>query len=69
MMPVLGGAGLIAALRAEALAAGLPPVPVILMTAAGLEHTRGLGADAVLGKPFGLEALERTIARLLEGGG
>jgi len=62
MMPVLDGAGLIAALRAEA-AGGWPAPAVILMTAAG----PGAGADAVLAKPFDLAALEGLVARLLRG--
>ena len=69
MMPELTGAGLIAALRAEAAAAGRPPPPVILMTAAGSAAAAGSGADAVLPKPFDLAMLEDLVARLLGGPG
>jgi CheY-like chemotaxis protein len=65
MMPELNGAGLIAALRAEEAAYGRAYVPVILMTAAGTEHARGVGADAVLNKPFNLDDLEGLIARFI----
>ena len=61
--------GLIAALRAEAEAAGRPPPPVILMTAAGPAAAAGSGADAVLPKPFDLAMLEDLVARLLGGPG
>ena len=66
MMPMLDGAGLIVALRAEAAAAGQPPPPVILMTAAAAIPA-GAGADAVLRKPFDLLALEELVTRLLGG--
>lgn len=65
MMPRLGGAALIAALRAVATAAGRPAPPVILLTAMGRHYTQGVGADAVLPKPFDLGDLERLIAHLL----
>ena len=42
-------------------------LPVILLTAAGLQHTRGVGATAVLGKPFDLDELARLITLLLDG--
>jgi CheY-like chemotaxis protein len=67
MMPGLTGADLIAALRAEADTTHRPPVPVILITAAGLQHARGAGADAVLSKPFDLADLEALVADLLSG--
>ena len=67
MMPELNGAALIAALRAEATTQGYGQVPVILMTAAGLEPARRAGADAVLSKPFDLDELERLITRFLLG--
>jgi CheY-like chemotaxis protein len=65
MMPLLDGAGLIAALRAEAAAAGRAAPPVILLTAAGPEPARAAGADAVLAKPFDLAALEGLLGRFL----
>lgn len=67
MMPRLSGAELIAALRTVAAATGQAPPPVILLTAAGLQHTPGAGAAAVLSKPFDLDELERLIALLLAG--
>lgn len=46
-----------------------PSVPVILITAFGDAHThqraRGLGADAIVDKPFDLQFLQRTIESLL----
>jgi CheY-like chemotaxis protein len=65
MMPLMNGAELIAALRAEAQAEGAPPPPVILMTAGGIERASGVGADVVLPKPFDLEALEAQVRRYL----
>src|SRR5690242_11063438 len=53
MMPELDGVGLIAALRAER-GAGLP---VVLVTAAPPARARAAGADAVLPKPFDIDAL------------
>ena len=65
MMPELSGTALIAALRAEAAAAGRPLPPVILMTAAGSSASAAVGADAVLPKPFDLATLEGLVARFL----
>ena len=65
MMPLMNGAELIAALRAEAQAEGASPPPVILMTAGGVEQASGVGADAVLTKPFDLGALEAQVRRYL----
>lgn len=46
-----------------------PSVPVILMTASGdtriHERARGLGASAVLDKPFDLQVLQRKIESIL----
>ncbi len=67
MMPRLTGADLIAALHTEATSTGRTPVPVILITAAGLQHARSAGADAVLSKPFDLGDLEELVIRLLTG--
>ncbi len=67
MMPGLTGTALIAALRAEATAARRAPVPVILMTAAGISHTWDVNADAVLKKPFDLSDLEYLIAHVQNG--
>lgn len=68
MMPHLDGAGLIGALGEEAAARGRTRPPVILMTAAGPRQAREAGADAVLRKPFDLDALEELIRRLLRPG-
>jgi CheY-like chemotaxis protein len=65
MMPHLDGAELIAALADEAAARGRPRPPVILLTAAGQREARAAGADAVLRKPFDLDALEELVHRLL----
>lgn len=65
MMPLMDGAELIAALRAEARAEGETPPPVILMTAGGVERAREAGADVVLSKPFDLGALEEQVRRYL----
>jgi CheY-like chemotaxis protein len=61
MMPHLNGAELIAALQGE----GPRPIPTILMTAAGLQAARVAGADAILPKPFDLDALEALLRRFL----
>jgi two-component system, chemotaxis family, chemotaxis protein CheY len=65
MMPHLDGAELIAALGAEAAARGRARPPVILLTSAGLRQARPAGADAVLRKPFDLDALDDLMRRLL----
>lgn len=59
MMPVLDGAGLVAALRLDG---ELPPVVVVTAAPA---RAAALGADAVLPKPFRIEALEAILARFL----
>jgi CheY-like chemotaxis protein len=65
MMPAMDGAELIAALRADAEAAGHAPPPVILMTAAGAARARGIPADALLLKPFDVDDLEALVRRFL----
>jgi CheY-like chemotaxis protein len=65
MMPMVNGADLIAALRAEEARHGHPRVPVILMTAAGLTAAHQAGADAVLAKPFDLAELEQLIQQVV----
>ena len=67
MMPEFDGAALIAALRVETATNNRAYLPIILMTVAGTAHARRTGADAVLGKPFHLNALEQMIARFLVG--
>jgi CheY-like chemotaxis protein len=66
MMPYLSGAELIAALRSDAAASGHDPVPVIVITAAGLAQARAAGANAVLRKPFELLELDALLRRFLE---
>ena len=61
VMPVMNGAELLARLRANARTADLP---VILMTAAMPSSSLPFPpADAVLSKPFELDALLETVAR------
>ncbi len=67
MMPLLDGAELIAALRADAAQDDHIPAPVILMTAAGLKRAYEAGADVVLRKPFELDDLEQLLFRYLGG--
>jgi CheY-like chemotaxis protein len=66
MMPKLGGAALIAALRADAAANGHAAPPMILMTASGRGPAAAAGADAILIKPFDLTALEELLHRFLD---
>ncbi len=66
MMPHLTGAGLIAALCADATADGGVRAPVILMTAVNPSQARAAGADAVLYKPFDLDALEALLRQFLD---
>jgi CheY-like chemotaxis protein len=61
MMPELDGAALITALRAEHGAS----LPVILVTASPLALAHAVGADAILPKPFDVDALEVLLTRLL----
>ena len=68
MMPHLDGAGLIAALRAEADRRRQSPPPVILLTAAGAVRAREAHPDALLLKPFDLNDLEALLHRLLARG-
>ena len=65
MIPHLGGAALIAALRADAAADGHEALPVIVMTAAGLTQALAAGGDVVLRKPFRLHELEALLVRFL----
>ena len=66
MMTHLTGAELIAALRADAAPDGGVRAPVILMTAVNPSQARAAGADAVLYKPFDLDALEALLRRFLD---
>jgi len=65
MMPLMDGAELIAAVRADAaLDSHLPP-PIVLMTAAGMRRAREVHADALLRKPFTLDEVEALLLRFL----
>lgn len=62
IMPVMDGAKLVAELRARQ---ALRQVPIVLMTAAVSANPARLPAvEAVLTKPFDLDELIRTVARL-----
>ena len=65
MMPILDGAGLMAALRVEAATTQRPMPAVIILTAGGMAEARAIGADIVMRKPFDVYDLERHITRLL----
>ncbi len=65
MMPRLDGAGLLAELRAESRAEGREPIPAILMTGARAAVLADVPADAVLVKPFRIEALLALLDRFL----
>ncbi len=65
MMPQMTGAQLIAALRTEAGALGLPPPPCVLTTAAGERAVKAADADAVLYKPFSIDDVEAILHRFL----
>lgn len=66
MMPVINGADLIVALRAEAAAQGRASPPIVLLTAGSRRAASQLPVEAVLLKPFDLTQLEQVIRRLLE---
>jgi two-component system chemotaxis response regulator CheY len=66
MMPVMNGADLIVALRAEAAAQGRASPPIVLLTAGSRRAASQLPVAAVLLKPFDLTQLEQVIRRLLE---
>ena len=65
MMPRMAGRELIAALREDGSA--LRDIPIILMTAAGEDMAAGVGADALLPKPFDVAEVEELLQRFLEG--
>ncbi len=68
MMPVMNGADLILALRAEAVAQGRTSPPIVLLTAGSKRAASQLPVEALLLKPFDLSQLEKVIRRLLERG-
>ena len=66
MMPLMGGVELCKTLREDPATAG---IPVVLMSAAHLTAAAGAGADAVIGKPFDLHALDVLVNRLISARG
>ena len=65
MMPLMDGAELIAAVRADAALDSHRPPPIVLMTAAGMRRAREAQADALLRKPFDLDEVEDLLRRFL----
>jgi two-component system chemotaxis response regulator CheY len=65
MMPVMNGADLILALRAEAAAQGRASPPIVLLTAGSRRAASQLPVEALLLKPLDLAQLEQVIRRLL----
>lgn len=63
MMPRMNGAQLISALRAPD--AGESRPRMVIMTAAASTFTDGVGADALLKKPFDIHEVERLLHRFL----
>ncbi len=66
MMPVMDGADLVHALRAEASVQGRDSPPIVLLTAGSTRIANQLPVEALLRKPLDLGQLERVIHRLLE---
>jgi CheY-like chemotaxis protein len=64
MMPLVGGVELCRILKSDPQTAG---IPVVLMSAANPRASNGAGADAIIGKPFDLDALDVLVHRLLAG--
>lgn len=69
MMPRMNGAQLISALRASDAAGtqdGASRPHMVIMTAAATSFTDGIGADALLKKPFDIHEVELLLHRFLE---
>jgi len=64
-MPYLNGAELIAALRDEAAARGLAPIPAVLITGAGHGAAAAARADVTLRKPFEMVEVDMLLRRFL----
>ncbi|MBV8716276.1 MAG: response regulator [Chloroflexi bacterium] len=62
MMPLVGGVELCKILKSNPSTAN---IPIVLMSAAHARASTGAGADAIIGKPFDLDALEALVRRLL----
>src|SRR5258708_19276100 len=67
MMPHLDGTQLIKAIHAAPDLDGPAPPPILLMTAAAMKRAQAARADAVMHKPFHIDALEALIHRMVEG--
>jgi DNA-binding response OmpR family regulator len=65
MMPLMSGADLITALRADAARDSHRAPPVVLMSAAGSRFMAPAGADSILPKPFDMRQIEAILARYL----
>lgn len=65
MMPLLDGAQLIAAIRADAELDNHRPPPIVLMTAGGVRRALEVNADALLKKPFAIAEVEALLLRFL----
>ena len=65
MMPIVGGVELCRVLKADPSTAD---IPVILMSAAHSRARSASSADAIIAKPFDLDALDALINRLLTHG-
>jgi two-component system, chemotaxis family, chemotaxis protein CheY len=66
MMPIMNGADLILALRAEAAAKGRASPPIVLLTAGSKKAVSQLPVEVLLLKPFDLNQLEQVLRHLLE---
>lgn len=63
MMPLMGGVELCKMLREDPATAD---IPIVLMSAAYQATGINAGADAVIAKPFDLDALDALVRRLLD---
>lgn len=64
MMPVVDGPEMLRMMRENE---NLPKIPVVMMSAAEVRrHVQDLGCSAFLKKPFDLNTLLETVARLVE---
>jgi CheY-like chemotaxis protein len=65
MMPIMDGAALVARVRADAAANGYPTPPIVIMSALRSSALGGVGADALLRKPFDLGEVEELLKRFV----
>lgn len=66
MMPRMDGRRFVEALRAQAEEDGMPLPPIVVMTATDPTYTAGMGAAAVLAKPFDVGQVEAILRRHIE---